>query len=58
MVHLQELQRRHGADGLFVFAISMEPDPAKALAWNRELGVTFPVFDGRGSELGEKFAYG
>jgi hypothetical protein len=58
MVDLQQFKERSEADGLFVFAISMEPDPEKAKAWNRELGVTYPVFDGRNSELGERFAYG
>lgn len=58
MVHLQKMQQRWGSDGLFVFAISMEPDPAKAKNWNQELAVTYPVFNGHASKLGERFAYG
>ena len=58
MVHLQRFHERYGKDGLFVFAISMESDPKKALNWNRELGLTYTVLDGHGSELGERLAYG
>jgi hypothetical protein len=58
MVHLQTMQERYGSDGLLVFAISMEPDPVKARNFNKELGVTYPVFNGYASELGERFAYG
>jgi hypothetical protein len=58
MVHLQDFHERHGDEGLLVFAISMEPDREKARTWNRGLGVTYPVFDGHGSALGERLAYG
>ena len=58
MVHLQSFQERYGKDGLLVFAISMEPDRAKARGWNRELGLTYIVFDGDGSALGERLAFG
>jgi hypothetical protein len=58
MVHLQDLHQRYGDEGLFVFAISMAPDPDEARDWNRERGLTYTVFDGHGSELGERLAYG
>jgi hypothetical protein len=58
MVHLQRFHERYGAQGLFVFAISMAPDPDEAREWNRELGLAFTVFDGHGSALGERLAYG
>ena len=58
MGHLQELHERWGENGLLVFAISMHPDPAEALRFNQELAVTYPVFDGHGSALGERLAYG
>ena len=58
MVHLQRFHDRYGKQGLVVFAISMEQDPGKARNLNRELGVTYPIFDGHGSELGERLAYG
>ena len=58
MVHLQRLHERYGGLGLLVFTISMHDDRAEARRWNEELGVTYPVFHGHGSELGERFAYG
>jgi len=58
MVHLQGLHERYGEDGMFVFAISMSPDRERAREWNRELGLTYPVFDGEGSALGDRLAYG
>ena len=54
MVHLQNFHERHVDEGLFVFAIAMEPDREKARGWNRRLGVTYTVFDGHGSALGQK----
>lgn len=58
MVYLQKLHERHAEEGLFVFAISMHPDPEEARRITRELGVTYPVFDGTDSELGRRYAYG
>jgi hypothetical protein len=58
MVHLQSFHERYGKDGLFVFAISMAPDRDIARDWNRELGLTYTVFDGHASPLGERLAYG
>jgi hypothetical protein len=58
MVHLREFHERFAERGLLVFAISMEPEAARARAWNEELGVTYLVWDGHGSELGERLAYG
>jgi hypothetical protein len=36
----------------------MEPDRDRARGWNEELGLSFTVFDGHGSALGERLAYG
>jgi hypothetical protein len=58
MVHLQKLHERYEKNGLLVFVISMEPDAAKARQWNTELGVTYPVLNGYGSDMGERYAYG
>lgn len=58
MVHLQRLHERFAPDGLFVYAIAMHDDPEVARRLNAELGVTYPVFLGNGSELGERYAYG
>ena len=58
MVHLQKLHERFAADGLLVYAIAMHPDPAVTRRLNHELGITYPVFLGNESELGERYAYG
>jgi hypothetical protein len=58
MVHLQKLHEKYGQEGLFVFAISMHPEPEQARALTKELGVTYTVFDGRGSDLGDRYAFG
>ena len=58
MVDLQALHERYGEEGLLVFVISMAPDPSTALDWNRENGITYTVFDGNGSAIGERLAYG
>lgn len=58
MVHLQKFHEEYAEEGLQVFVIAMHSDPEEARKLTRELGVTFPVFDGRGSELGEQYAFG
>jgi hypothetical protein len=58
MVHLQKLHERYAKDGLQVFAIAMLPDREKVHQFNKELGITFPVFYGYGSDLGKRYAYG
>ncbi len=58
MVHLQEFLNRYAKDGLLVFAISMYPYPEQARKATKEMGVTYPVFNGHGSELGREYAYG
>jgi hypothetical protein len=58
MVHLQDLHKRYDRDGLFVYAIAMHDDVEAARRMNRELGVTYPVFNGKDSRLGERYAYG
>ena len=58
MTYLQKLYQRYSANGLFVFAVAMHPSPEKARALTRELGVTYPVFNGYGSDLGKHYAYG
>jgi hypothetical protein len=58
MVHLRRFHEAYAGRGLFVYAISMHPDLEAARRLTREMGVTYPVFDGRGSALGERYAYG
>jgi peroxiredoxin len=58
MAALNDLHASYESAGVFVFAISMEPDREAAKSWNVRLGVEYPVFDGHGSQLGERFAYG
>jgi len=58
MVHLQKLHEKYAKDGLFVFAISMHPDAKVAQGLTKKLGITYPVFDGHGSDLGKQYAYG
>jgi peroxiredoxin len=58
MAHLQRLHDEYAKDGLLVFAIALHPRPATAKALTRELGVTYPVFEGHGSELGKRYGFG
>jgi len=58
MVHLQKFHERYAKDGLLVFVISMHPDPAEARRITKELGATFPIFEGHQSDLGRRYAYG
>ncbi len=58
MKFLQRLSEKYGDEGLFVFAIAMHPDPQTTPQITRDLGVTYPVFSGYGSQLGEQYAYG
>lgn len=58
MVHLQKFQERYAKDGLLVFAVAMLPDRDKVRELNRQLGITYPVFYGYGSDLGKRYAYG
>jgi hypothetical protein len=58
MVHLQKLHERYSKDGLQVFVIAMLPDRGELLKLNEQLGVTYPVFFGHGSDLGKRYAFG
>jgi hypothetical protein len=58
MVYLQKLHQQYSKEALFVFAISMHPSPQTARELTRKLGVTYPVFNGQGSDLGKRYAYG
>lgn len=58
MVHLQDFHKRYADEGVCVYALAMHDDPAAARRMNREMGITYPVFLGTGSELGKRFAYG
>jgi hypothetical protein len=58
MVHLQRLHERYARDGLLVFVIAMLPNREGERKLNKELGVTYPVFFGAGSDLGRRYAYG
>ena len=58
MVHLQKLHEKYAKDGLQVFTIAMLPDVTEAKNLTKELGVTYPVFYGHGSDLGKTYAFG
>ena len=58
MVHLQKFQEKYAKEGLFVFAIAMLPGQEKVKKLTQDLGVTYPVFYGSGSDLGKLYAYG
>jgi hypothetical protein len=58
MVHLQKFHEAHAKDGLLVFAIAMHPDIEVAQKLTRDLGLTYPIFEGMGSDLGRLYAYG
>ena len=58
MVHLQKLHEKYAKDGLQVFTIAMVPDVEEAKKLTKELGVTYPVFFGHGSDLGKTYAFG
>ena len=58
MVHLQKFHETYAKDGLLVFAIAMLDEVDDARATTRERGWSFPIFNGVGSSLGDRFAYG
>lgn len=58
MGHLQKLHEKYSKDGVLVFTIAMHPSVEQARALTRQLGVTYPVFNGYGSDLGKRYAFG
>ncbi len=58
MVQLQKLHEKYGKDGLLVFTVALHPRPEAAKAMTRELGVTYPVFEGHGTDLEKQYGYG
>jgi hypothetical protein len=58
MGYLQKFYQQYSKDGLLVFAIAMHPSPETARELTRQLGVTYPVFNGHASDLGKHYAYG
>jgi len=58
MVQLQKLHERYGKDGLLVFTVALHPRLEAARALTRELGVTYPVFEGHGSDLEKLYGFG
>lgn len=58
MVHLQNFHERYGNDGLLVFTIALHPKPETAKALTRELGLTYPIFEGHGSDLEKQYGFG
>lgn len=58
MVHLQRFHEAFEQAGLIVYAICMNPDLDMARERTRELRITYPIFDGKGSEIGDRYAYG
>lgn len=58
MGQLEKLHEKYAKDGLFVFTIALHPKPEEAKASTRKLGVTYPVFEGHGSDLEKQYGYG
>jgi len=58
MGHLQALHEKYKERGLAVFAINMLEDLDRVRAITKERGWTYTVFNGVGSELGRRYAYG
>jgi hypothetical protein len=58
MVHLQKFHDQYAREGLLVYAVAMLPGREKDRKLTRQLGVTYPVFYGPGSDLGRRYAYG
>lgn len=58
MVQLQKLHEKYRKDGLLVFTIALHPRPETARELTRKLGLTYPVFQGHGSDLERRYGYG
>jgi len=58
MVHLRKFHEKYARDGLLVFAIAMLPDRDRARQLSDELGITYPLFYGVGSDLAQRYAFG
>jgi peroxiredoxin len=58
MVQLQKLHEKYAKDGLLVFTIALHPQAATAKEVTRSLGLTYPVFEGHGSDLAKQYGYG
>jgi hypothetical protein len=58
MVHLQKLQDKYSKDGLLVFAISLHPKAEDARKLAKELGITYSVMQGVGSDLAKQYGFG
>ena len=58
MVPLQKFHEKYAQTGLQVFIVAMHPDPDFARRTADELKVTYPIFNGYGSDLGRLYAYG
>lgn len=58
MGHLQRFHEKYAKDGLQVFVIAMQDEADEARKTTREKGWSFPILNGLGSAIGEKYAYG
>jgi hypothetical protein len=58
MVYLQKLYEKRSNDGLLPFAIALHPKQDQAQQMTRQMGITYPVFWGYGSELGKSYGFG
>lgn len=58
MGHLQKFHERYGKEGLQVFAIAMKDELDEARATTKEKGWAYAIFNGVGSELGDRYAFG
>jgi len=58
MVHLQRFHEAYEREGLFVYAIAVHEDRSEAIRLTNEMKITYTVFDGTGSTLQKRYAYG
>ena len=56
MVHLQKLQDKYAKDGLQVFAVAVFSDREKGQKVTKDMGITYPVFNGYESDLAKRLA--
>jgi len=58
MVNLQRFHEQFAHKGLLVFVIAMHPNPETARKLSDEMKVTYPIFNGTGSDLGKHYTHG
>lgn len=58
MAALQRIHESLAPRGTLVFVVAMQEDADASRRWVREHGITYPVLQGFGSEIGARYAYG